>query len=40
MQGQVQSNMSEQQQIRIAQRIGLIQHLPAGIFDGTKKKRE
>ena len=27
-------------QIKIAQRIGLIQHLPTGTFDGCKKNRE
>ena len=40
MQGQVQTTMSEEQQIRMAQRLGLINHLPTGVFDGTKKKRE
>ena len=27
-------------QVKIAQRIGLIQHLPTGTFDGCKKNRE
>ena len=27
-------------QVKIAQRIGLIQHLPTGNFDGCKKNRE
>ena len=27
----------EEQQVRMAKRIGLIQHLPTGEFDGTKK---
>lgn len=27
----------EEQQVRIAKRIGLIQHLPTGEYDGTKK---
>ncbi|XP_057300103.1 RING finger protein 11-like [Hydractinia symbiolongicarpus] len=34
------SNLSEEQQVRLAQRLGLIQHLPSGTYDGTKKKRE
>lgn len=33
--------LSEEQQIRLAQRLGLIQHLPEGLYDGSKgKKRE
>lgn len=34
--------LSEEQQIRLAQRLGLIQHLPVGKYDGkdAKKKRE
>ena len=33
--------LSEEQQIRLAQRLGLIQHLPVGEYDGSKgKKRE
>ena len=33
--------LSEEQQIRLAQRLGLIQHLPVGKYDGSKgKKRE
>jgi hypothetical protein len=32
--------LSEEQQIRLAQRLGLIQHLPVGKYDETKKKRE
>lgn len=32
--------LSEDEQIRIAKRIGLIHHLPSGIFDGSKKARE
>lgn len=27
------SQLTEEEQVRIAQRIGLIQHLPKGIFD-------
>lgn len=34
------SAMTEEQQLRIAQRMGLIQHLPLGTFDGSKKKKE
>ncbi|CAB3985687.1 RING finger 11 [Paramuricea clavata] len=32
--------LSEEQQIRLAQRLGLIQHLPVGKYDETKKKRD
>lgn len=37
------SQMAEEEQIRIAKRIGLIQHLPTGTYDGggsSKKSRE
>lgn len=34
------TNLSEEQQVRLAQRLGLIQHLPCGTYDGSKKKRE
>jgi len=34
------SNLSEEQQVRLAQRLGLIHHLPTGTYDGTKKKKE
>lgn len=34
------SQLSEEEQIKIAKRIGLIQHLPLGIFDGSKKHKE
>jgi len=34
------SQLTEEEQVRIAQRIGLIQHLPTGTFDGCKKNRE
>lgn len=34
------SQLTEEEQIKIAQRIGLIQHLPTGTFDGCKKNRE
>lgn len=34
--------MTEEEQVKIAQRIGLIQHLPTGSYDGSgsKKNRE
>ncbi|GAB6030720.1 hypothetical protein CHUAL_007571 [Chamberlinius hualienensis] len=34
------AQLSEEEQIKIAQRIGMIQHLPTGIYDGSKKNRE
>ncbi|CAG9759904.1 unnamed protein product [Ceutorhynchus assimilis] len=34
------TQLSEEEQIRIAKRIGLIQHLPTGKYDGSKKIRE
>lgn len=34
------SRLSEDEQIRIAKRLGLIQHLPSGTYDGSKKARE
>jgi len=34
------SQLTEEEQVKIAQRIGLIQHLPTGTFDGCKKSRE
>lgn len=37
------SQLAEEEQIQIAKRIGLIQHLPIGIYDGggsSKKSRE
>nr|CAD7206720.1 unnamed protein product [Timema douglasi]CAD7420272.1 unnamed protein product [Timema poppensis] len=34
------SQLSEEEQIKIAKRIGLIQHLPIGTYDGSKKNRE
>merc|ERR1719278_1612498 len=33
------SQLTEEEQVKIAQRIGLIQHLPTGTFDGCKKNR-
>lgn len=32
--------MTEEEQVKIAQRMGLIQHLPTGSYDGSKKNRE
>ncbi|XP_076353226.1 RING finger protein 11-like isoform X1 [Tachypleus tridentatus] len=34
------SQLTEEEQIQIAKRIGLIQHIPSGLFDGSKKNRE
>lgn len=34
------SQLTEEEEIKIAQRIGLIQHLPSGSYDGSKKNRE
>nr|XP_027202581.1 RING finger protein 11-like [Dermatophagoides pteronyssinus] len=34
------NQLTEEEQIKIAQRIGLIQHLPTGSYDGCKKNRE
>ncbi|CAH1243940.1 RING finger protein 11-like isoform X2 [Branchiostoma floridae] len=34
------TQLTEDEQIRIAQRLGLIQHLPSGVYDGSKKGRE
>lgn len=34
------SHLTEEEQIKIAKRIGLIQHLPIGSYDGCKKSRE
>ncbi|XP_045124619.1 uncharacterized protein LOC123512347 [Portunus trituberculatus] len=34
------SNLTEEEQVKIAKRMGLITHLPCGIFDGTKKSGE
>nr|CAD7441373.1 unnamed protein product [Timema bartmani] len=36
----IASQLSEEEQIKIAKRIGLIQHLPIGTYDGSKKNRE
>lgn len=32
------ASFSEEEQMKMAQRIGLIQHLPTGSYDGTSKK--
>jgi len=32
--------LTEEEQVKIAKRIGLIQHLPTGTYDGCKKNRE
>ncbi|XP_022194003.1 RING finger protein 11 isoform X4 [Nilaparvata lugens] len=34
------SQLTEEEQVKIAKRLGLIQHLPTGIYDGCKKNRE
>ncbi|KAJ8936445.1 hypothetical protein NQ314_012307 [Rhamnusium bicolor] len=34
------TQLTEEEQVKIAKRIGLIQHLPTGIYDGCKKARE
>ena len=34
------SRLTEEEQIRIAKRLGLIQHIPSGTYDGSKKARE
>lgn len=34
------NQLTEEEQVKIAKRIGLIQHLPTGTFDGSKKARE
>lgn len=33
-------HLTEEEQVKIAKRIGLIQHLPIGLYDGCKKSRE
>jgi len=38
--GSRSSRLTEEEQIRIAKRLGLIQHLPSGTYDGSKKARE
>lgn len=34
------NHLTEEEQVKIAKRIGLIQHLPVGLYDGCKKARE
>ncbi|ESO09278.1 hypothetical protein HELRODRAFT_73705 [Helobdella robusta] len=34
------SQLTEEEQIKIAKRIGLIEHLPCGIYDGSTKAKE
>ncbi|CAG9855087.1 unnamed protein product [Phyllotreta striolata] len=34
------TQLTEEEQVKIAKRIGLIQHLPTGTYDGCKKARE
>lgn len=34
------AQLTEEEQVKIAKRIGLIQHLPTGKYDGCKKARE
>jgi len=34
------TQLTEDEQVKIAKRIGLIQHLPSGVYDGTKKVKE
>ncbi|XP_055714449.1 RING finger protein 11 [Phlebotomus papatasi] len=34
------THLTEEEQVKIAKRIGLIQHLPIGAYDGCKKARE
>ena len=32
------SQLTEEEQIKIAKRLGLISHLPTGVYDGSAKK--
>ena len=34
------TQLTEDEQVKIAKRIGLIQHLPSGVYDGTRKAKE
>lgn len=36
--GRPAAHLSEEDQVKIAKRIGLIQHLPIGTYDGSSKK--
>lgn len=39
-QARLATQLTEEEQIRIAQRIGLIQHLPKGVYDGGQDGSE
>lgn len=39
-QSRLATQLTEEEQIRIAQRIGLIQHLPKGVYDGGQDGSE
>ncbi|XP_029561032.1 RING finger protein 11-like isoform X2 [Salmo trutta] len=39
-QARLASQLTEEEQVRIAQRIGLIQHLPRGVYDGGRDGSE
>lgn len=39
-QARMASQLTEEEQVRIAQRIGLIQHLPRGVYDGGRDGSE
>lgn len=39
-QARLVTQLTEEEQIRIAQRIGLIQHLPKGVYDGGQDGSE
>lgn len=39
-QARLATQLTEEEQIRIAQRIGLIHHLPKGIYDGGQDGSE
>ncbi|KAI0237147.1 RING finger protein 11 [Lamellibrachia satsuma] len=34
------AQLTEEEQVKIAKRIGLINQLPTGVFDGTRKAKE
>ncbi|XP_077471729.1 RING finger protein 11-like isoform X1 [Stigmatopora argus] len=39
-QARLATQLTEEEQIRIAQRIGLIQHLPKGVYDGGQDEKK
>lgn len=39
-QARLATQLTEEEQVRIAQRIGLIQHLPRGVYDGGRDGSE